>query len=64
MYNDLQDEQTIILIGYSPMFHYNVKLYGGKVGDMPENLRNDDSFKNASFYLLNDVEDYDILAII
>ena len=61
MYNDLRDEQTIII--------YNTKpdegdrcLYEGKVGDMSDDLRS--RLRVASFYLLGDAEEYDIIAII
>lgn len=61
MYNDLRDEQTIIV--------YNTQadegdrcLYEGKVGDMSDEIRS--RLRVASFYLLSDAEEYDIIAII
>lgn len=61
MYNDLRDEQTIVV--------YNTQadegdrcLYEGKVGDMSDELRS--RLSMASFYLLSDAEEYDIIAII
>lgn len=61
MENDLRDEQTIII--------YNAEaevgdryLYEGKVGDMSDVVRS--LLDAASFYLLSDVEEYDVLAIL
>lgn len=61
MYNDIRDEQTIIV--------YNTQadegdrcLYEGKVGDMSDEIRS--RLRVASFYLLSDAEEYDIIAII
>ena len=62
MFNDLRDEQSIIV--------YNTKsgdddkcVYRGKVEDLGDELYGLLSTA-ASLYLLNDAEEYDIVAII
>lgn len=57
MYNDLQDEQTIIV------YENGLQIYSGTVGDMPGNIRNSRAFAGADFYLLDAVEDAEILAV-
>lgn len=61
MFDDIRDEQTITV--------YNTRLdegerclYEGKVGDMSDEIRS--RLRMADFYLLDEVEDYDIIAII
>ena len=61
MENDLRDEQTIIVYDTHPD-EEGRHFYEGTVGDMSDELRS--RLSVASFYLLNDVEEYDILAII
>lgn len=59
--NDLRDEQTIIV--YSTRQDEGDRcLYEGKVGDMGDELRL--RLRMASFYLLSDAEECDIIAII
>lgn len=61
MYNDLRDEQTIVV--YNTLSDEGDRcLYEGKVGDMSDELRS--RLCMASFYLLSDAEEYDIIAII
>lgn len=61
MYNDLRDEQTIVV--YSTLSDEGDRcLYEGKVGDMSDEMRS--LLRIASFYLLSDAEEYDIIAII
>lgn len=60
MENDLMDEQTIIV--YNTSDEGDRCLYEGKVGDMSDDLRS--LLRMASFYLLSDAEEYDIIAII
>lgn len=61
MWNDLRDEQTIIVYNTWPD-EGDRCLYEGKVGDMSDGLRS--RLRVAYLYLLSDVEEYDILAII
>lgn len=61
MENDLRDEQTIII--YNAQAEVGDRyLYEGNVGDMSDEVRS--RLDAASFYLLSDVEEYDVLAII
>lgn len=61
MYNDLRDEQTIIV--YNTLSDEGDRcIYDGKVGDMSDDLRS--RLRMASFYFLSDAEEYDIIAII
>lgn len=55
MLNDLMDSQTIIV--YDP----EGVAYDGKVGDMPEDVRQ--RLDRADFYLLDKCEDFDVIAI-
>lgn len=61
MYNDLRDEQTIVVYNTQPDDGDRC-LYEGKVGDMSDEMRS--RLRMASFYLLSDAEEYDIIAII
>lgn len=62
MFNDLRDEQSIIV--YNTMSDGDDKcIYRGRVGDMDDKLYALVSTAK-SFYLLNDVEEYDIIAIV
>ena len=61
MWNDLMDEQTIIVYNTWPD-EGDRCLYEGKVGDMSDGMRS--RLRVASFYLLSDEEEYDIIAII
>lgn len=63
MFNDLNDEQRIIIYAYIPMFQSVSEIYNGKVGNMPEDLHNMDKLKSADFYLLDGVEQADVIAI-
>lgn len=61
MENDLRDEQTIVI--YNAQAEEGGRyIYEGKVGDMSDEVRS--SLDAASFYLLSDVEEYDVLAIL
>lgn len=61
MFDDLRDEQTITV--YNTQLDDDEKyLYAGKVGDMDDELRS--RLRLADFYLLSNVEEYDIIAII
>lgn len=61
MYNDLRDEQTIVVYNTQPDDDDRC-LYEGKVGDMSDELRS--RLRMASFHILSDAEEYDIIAII
>ena len=61
MWNDLRDEETIIVYNTQPD-EGDRCLYDGKVGDMSDDLRS--RLRVASFYPLGDAEEYDIIAII
>lgn len=56
MYDDLRDEQTIIVYDASGI------AYIGKVGNMSGDMRRE--LHSADFYLLDKEEEYDIIAII
>lgn len=58
MFNDLRDDQTILVCDGRD------EVYFGRVGDMPDDMRNSNELSLASFYLLADVEDADVIAII
>lgn len=61
MWNDLNDEQMIIVINTWPE-EGDRYLYEGKVGDMSHEIRS--RLRMADFYLLDKEEEYDIIAII
>lgn len=61
MWYDLRDEQTIIVINTWPL-EGDRYLYEGKVGDMPDEIRS--RLRIAGFYLLDNEEEYDVIAII
>lgn len=61
MENDIRDEQTIIVYDTHPDEEESC-LYEGKVGDMSGELRS--LLSMAFLYLLSDVEEYDIIAIL
>lgn len=61
MCNDLRDEQMITVYNTMPGEVLGCR-YEGKVGDMSDELRS--RLSAATFYLLSDVEEYDVLAIL
>ena len=61
MENDLRDEQMIMVINTWPK-EGDRYLYEGKVGDMSDEMRS--RLRIADFYLLDEEEEYDIIAII
>lgn len=61
MCNNLRDEQTIIV--YNTLTDdSNKHIYEGKVRGMSNELRS--LLATASFYLLSDAEDCDVIAVI
>lgn len=63
MFNDLRDEQSIIV--YNTMSDEgDTCIYRGKVGNMDDKLYALVSLSAYAFHLLSDAEEYDVLAII
>ena len=61
MWNDIRNSQSIIV--YNMMSDQDDKcIYRGRVGGMRDKLR--ELLSTATFYLLNDVEEYDVIAIV
>ena len=61
MWNDIRNSQSIIV--YNMMSDQDDKcIYRGRAGGMRDKLR--ELLSTATFYLLNDVEEYDVIAII
>lgn len=58
MYNDLRADQTIVVYNGSTI------AYEGTVGDITFDEFSENDLANADYYLLHDVEDYEVLAII